>query len=343
MTDPLSRQRLLEILTQARSLRIGVIGDLTLDGYWYADMKRSQISRETPLFPRPIVREVYSCGGAANVVWNLCAIGVKPVIAFSIFGQDWRAQILGELLQNLGVDTSSILTSPDWSTPFYGKVILTSGHLSQEDSRVDFVNPQPLPQPAEAALLTELDRRLPGLDALVIADYQANGVMTPRIIAHLNEIASAKHSLFIADSRERIGAYHKMILKPNEIEARGLLFNSTSEQQVNSEGLISAIQTYQETQGHPLFMTLGAEGCLVFHEGSTLPVPAVPISGAIDPVGAGDTFLSALAVALAAGASPLEAASLGCLAAGVSVQKVGVTGTANPDEILSIYDRINRS
>ena len=50
-----------------RPLRVGVVGDFTLDGYWFADMTRSALSRETPLFPRPVVREHYSCGGAANV------------------------------------------------------------------------------------------------------------------------------------------------------------------------------------------------------------------------------------------------------------------------------------
>ena len=75
MDEFLPRPRLEEILARIRSLRTGVVGDFTLDGYWFADMTRSILSREAPLFPRPVVGEQYSCGGAANVAWNLAALG----------------------------------------------------------------------------------------------------------------------------------------------------------------------------------------------------------------------------------------------------------------------------
>jgi sugar/nucleoside kinase (ribokinase family) len=59
----------------------------------------------------------------------------------------------------------------------------------------------------------------------------------------------------------------------------------------------------------------------------------------VDTVGAGDTFLSALTLALAAGASAVEAAALGHLAAAVTIRKLGITGAASPTEILEAYER----
>ena len=61
--------------------RIGVIGDFCLDVYWHADMTKSELSRETPHFPLPIVQERLSPGGAGNVVANLLALKPKKVEA----------------------------------------------------------------------------------------------------------------------------------------------------------------------------------------------------------------------------------------------------------------------
>jgi bifunctional ADP-heptose synthase (sugar kinase/adenylyltransferase) len=116
-------ERLREILHAARGLKVGVVGDFTLDGYWFADMTRAAISRETPLFPRPVVRERYTCGGAANVAWNLAALGVANVRAFTVIGQDWRGAVLRQVLREAGVDTRDVLETTGWATPFFGKVI----------------------------------------------------------------------------------------------------------------------------------------------------------------------------------------------------------------------------
>jgi bifunctional ADP-heptose synthase (sugar kinase/adenylyltransferase) len=61
--------------------------------YWYADMTRAQLSREAPLFNRPVVAETYSPGGAANVAWNLADLGVGEVHAITVLGADWRGSI----------------------------------------------------------------------------------------------------------------------------------------------------------------------------------------------------------------------------------------------------------
>jgi bifunctional ADP-heptose synthase (sugar kinase/adenylyltransferase) len=145
MATLLSKNRLVGLLTAAQKLRVGVIGDFTLDGYWYADMTRSVLSRETPLYPRPVVRETYSCGGAANVAWNLADLGVAKVLALTVLGQDWRGDLLRHVLSEARVDLERTLTWPEWSTPFYGKVMLTGVGTRQEDARLDFINTHALP------------------------------------------------------------------------------------------------------------------------------------------------------------------------------------------------------
>ncbi len=342
MNEFLSLSRIQEILSSARSLRVGVVGDFTLDGYWHADMTRSALSRETPLFPRPVVRERYSCGGAANVAWNLAALGLAEVRAFTVLGEDWRGALLRQSLQEVGVDPRDILVDAGWSTPFFGKVILTSGSQQQEDSRLDFVNSNKLSVESEEELLDRLEARLSQLDALIVADYQDIGVVTSRVLEGLNDLAArVERPIFTVDSRERIGQFQNMVRKPNEFEAARWLFPARAPGLVGLEEFAEAALYPQVNCGCPLFITFGEKGCLVLSNGESHHVPAVRISPPVDPVGAGDTFLSALTAALAVGASPLEAASLGHLAASITARKLGVTGTASPEEIMAAAENLS--
>jgi sugar/nucleoside kinase (ribokinase family) len=144
--------------------------------------------------------------------------------------------------------------------------------------------------------------------------------------------------LFVVDSRDRLINFHGMVLKPNDLEAAQLLFPGRGAGAVSLEDLAQAGLERQHETDRPLFITLGRQGCLVIAPGKASLVPAVPVPPPLDTVGAGDTFLSALSAGLAAGASALQAAALANLAAAVSVRKLRITGTASPDEILTVYD-----
>lgn len=349
MDEYLPFPRLEKILSSIRGLRVGIIGDFTLDGYWFVDMTRSVLSRETPLYPRPVVRERYSCGGAANVAWNLAALQPAEVRAFTVLGDDWRGEILLRLLREAGVDTRDTLRlaaslaagelegEPGWITPFFGKVMLTSGKTQQEDARLDFVNTAELSLETEESILDRLESALPELDGLIVADYQSNGVITPRVLDGINDLAAGNERVIISvDSRERIGQFNNMVRKPNEVEAARWLFPDGTPGLVDLEQFAGAGLYPNVDCGCPLFITLGEKGCLVLSEGESHLVPAIPVPPPIDTVGAGDTFLAALTAALAVGATPVEAARLGHLASAVTIRKLGITGSASPDEILQI-------
>ena len=332
----LPRARLVAILDALPALKTGVIGDFTLDAYWYADMTRSQLSRETPLFPRPVARETYSPGGAANVAWNLAELGVGSTQAFTALGQDWRAGLLREILEGLGVSLQHSLVVPERSTPLFGKILLTNRALMQEDARLDFVNTAPLAASAEQELLARIAQAAPGLDALIVADYQENGIFSPRVRAALSDLAGRKAGrVWVADSRENLGSYSGMVLKPNEVEAARLLFpgRAVGEAELREGGL-----DLHTRAGLPVCITLGERGCLVYDGGFLTHLPCVPVAPPVDPVGAGDTFVACLAACLAAGASPVEAAAVASLASAVTVRILHVTGAASPQAILDLYD-----
>lgn len=337
----LPRPRLVEILQACRAVKAGVVGDFTLDAYWYADMTRAELSRETPLYARPVVRETYSPGGAANVAWNLADLGVAKVEAFSAFGQDWRGELFRQVLGKIGVSLEHSVFSPGWSTPLYGKVVLMNQGLMQEDARLDFVNPRPLPPEAEAELLANLEQAAAALDALVVADYQAVGVLSESGRQALNDLARRTSQVcWVADSRQHIGSFPAMTLKPNEMEAGRLFYPGREAESISAEQLALGGVSMQAQTGKPVYITQGERGCLLFEAGAVTHLPAVPLEPPIDPVGAGDTFVACLAACLAAGAEPWEAGVAATLAAAVSVKTLHITGTASPQAILAQFDAL---
>ena len=340
LTNWLSAERLEALLERARTCRVGVIGDLALDGYWTADMTRSLLSRETPRFPRPIVRERYAPGAGGNVAQNLSALGIAEVATFSVLGQDWRGEILRRELSASAIAVDDLILSPQRSTPTYIKPLLTGYESQQEDSRLDFENPDPLARDLEDALIARVTSVIQGLDALVVADqFEVNGVITDRVRGALSALAAAHpETVFVVDSRQRIGAFTHMVLKPNWSEAlRAIDAHRRPGASAPSPDEVAGIaRTLSEHAGRPVCVTLGSAGALVW-DGVPALIPAAPVRPPLDPVGAGDTFVAALATGLACGATLAEAAALANLAAAVTVEKIGETGTATPDEIMARY------
>jgi rfaE bifunctional protein kinase chain/domain len=339
MKTAVSRARLQEILNTFQGLKIAILGDFALDAYWYVDMAKAQLSRETPLFNRPVAKETYSLGGTANVAWNLADLGIKNVSAFSVFGDDWRAKLLRDLMTKAGIKLDGCITSPKWSTVLFAKIFLTAEGRQQEDARLDFINEKPLPPEVEASLLRQLEACFPGLDALVISDYQPVGVISHTMLSNLNSLAQKfSRTLIVVDSRDRIGQYRNMVLKPNRFEAARAVGRSGHVNQARDDDLNQVGKLLQAQANKPVFITLGEDGCLIIESQSVVHQPGIKVHPPIDTVGAGDSFLASLAASLAAGASNSEAAFIACLASAVTIRKLNITGTATPAEILGFFD-----
>ncbi len=327
---------------------MGVIGDLALDGYWTADMTRSFLSRETPRFPRPVVAERYAPGAGGNVAQNLSALGIRQVTVFSVLGDDWRGRILQQEMAARGITVDRLVISCDRSTSTYIKPILTGYESEQEDSRLDFENAQPLAADLEDALIASVTDTIADLDALLVADQlEINGVVTDRVREALIDLA-VEHpdTVFVADSRSRVGRFRHMVVKPNWAEASAAVLAGRSVQSANrddQDAVVKVAHALAEQTGRAVCITLSARGAMVWGDGTMARIPAAPVTPPLDPVGAGDTFGAALATALACGATPQEAAAFANLAAAVIVEKLGQTGTATPEEILARHAQVRPS
>jgi D-glycero-beta-D-manno-heptose-7-phosphate kinase len=337
----IDKARLEEILSEVDEVRVGLLGDLCLDVYWHADMTRSELSRETPHYPLPVVSETMSPGAGGNVAANMAALRPKRVLALGIIGCDWRGASLREELERFGIDDSGIVASDGATTNAYCKPFRKGiSSIEYEDPRIDFENHDCLAVDDERRLVDALDSAAAELDVLCISDQFPFGCITPRIRERIHHHAS-NGLCIIVDSRNHIGVFEGVILKPNGIECLRAVDCSDDSEEVPLEKLAETARALAERNRATVCMTLGARGSVYSDSRTSIHIPTAEIPPPIDFCGAGDAFLAAFACALATGARPEEAAFVADLSAGVTIRKIGTTGTATRSEILARYEEIH--
>ncbi len=334
---PLTMEKLEQVLSRAGDLRVAVVGDLFLDRYLHIDRGLDEDSLETGEVAYQVSRVVASPGAAGTVINNLAALGVGVILPVAFIGDDGEGYELLQALGRLkGVSTGHLVTTPERRTPTYTKPMHHHpGREPVEGNRLDIRNRQATPDAVIRALQDQITALWPTLDGVIILDQvgdPATGVITDAMASHLALLAEAEPQVVtLADSRERIGVFRNLALKPNKREAlraAGLPLDASAGQ------LDQAILSLAK-KGAPVFCTQSEEGILL----ATSPgkplnrVSGIEVRGPIDPVGAGDSTSAGIVLGLTAGLSPVEAAALGCLVASITVQKLGTTGTASPQEL----------
>jgi rfaE bifunctional protein kinase chain/domain len=322
------------VLNGIPSLTVGVLGDLFLDRYLDIDAALTEPSIETGLDAYQVVRVRSSPGAAGTVINNLAALGVKRIVPVSVIGDDGEGYELRQALNVLRVVTPDHLFSRgDRRTPTYTKPMLAeAGRPPRELNRLDIKNRSPLPTAAEERVLGALGEVWPLVDALLVLDQVSEpdcGVVTGRVRQRLAELGDDNpDKLILADSRERIDLFRNVCVKPNHGECLRAVGGG--------EDVAAATQTLARLINQLVFCTQGERGIWVaYPEAGRLPelVPAYPVAGPIDVVGAGDSTSAGIACAIAAGASPEEAAAFGNLVASITVRQIGTTGTATPEQV----------
>lgn len=302
------------------------IGDLILDQYRRGSAVG--LSPEAPVADllNPDLHE--TPGGAANVAWNIGYLGGQ-VRMIGVIGTDAEGRTLRQLLAHTpGVSLQGI-EDPSRRTTLK----LRFYHAQFQVLRVSHESKEPLRAESEAGVREAVLRNVEGSGALCIADY-GKGVVSPALVTTLLEIRRARPDLpVVLDPKVGNHAAYQpgmcTLLKPNWKEAC-LLVGANPE----TADRIAVARTLSEKYACDALLTLGADGALVFERTGkrSFFIPTRPRE-AFDVAGAGDTMLAAATLALASGASLVEAAIIANLAGGVVVEKLG-TAYATPEEIL---------
>ncbi len=332
----MNRKRLEEILDRVSITRVAVVGDFCLDAYWMLEPSAAEASLETGKLTQPVKEQRYSLGGASNVVHNLVDLGVKSVFAIGVVGDDLFGRELVHLLAQIGVDVGGLLVQEEhWDTPVYGKPY----HRDEEQQRIDFGMFNQIEPDTEQRLIQQLEKTLDSVQSVIINQQLPNGIYGGNLAKGINRIVSQHPDrCFVVDSRQKSGEFRKAYLKVNQWEAARLAgVEKPSGGIIPLEELMQyARKIKDKTAAEAVFITRESRGMVVYDGRQDVDVPGIQILKRIDPVGAGDTGVSAVAAALAGGATVGEAAEVANFASAVTVQKLFQCGTASPGEILEI-------
>ena len=322
-------------LARLPDARVAVFGDFCLDAYWLIDPDESEVAVETGLPIRHVREQRYSLGGAANVAANVADLGVAQVRAIAMVGDDVFGGLMRRMLHERGIDTSGLLDcQDDWQTMLYGKPHVRD----EEQSRLDF-GAFNVVRPRTADRLAQEVARAAEACAVVILNQQVPAGTSPdHVVELINDVIAAHPDCrFLVDSRHRAELYRGAWLKVNAHEAARMCGapRELDERVPVADVRAHAARLFAQT-GHPVFVTRGDRGILVADEDGTFEEPGIQILERIDPVGAGDTTVAAMAAVLASGGDARLAARLANVAASVTVRKLRITGTASPDELRAV-------
>ena len=325
-------ERFVSITGRFNRLRIAVVGDYFLDRYLHIDPAKTETSIETGLPVYNVVEVRSQPGAAGTIVNNLVALGIGQIHAVGFCGDDGEGYELRQALgQCSGVSLEHFLTTPFRRTPVYCKpLVIEPGHPPRELNRLDSKNWTPTPAQIERELVDHLKVAVKHIDALILLDQvelPGTGVVTD-LVKNAVATALADHPQLIAlaDSRQGLRDFPPLGFKMNAAELARMAGTPIA----GIEAVRQHAADLALRNRHPVFVTLAELGIVAAdREGRPEFVPAHPVRGPIDIVGAGDAVTANLVSALAAGASQHEAMQLAMAAASIVIHQLGTTGTAS--------------
>jgi rfaE bifunctional protein kinase chain/domain len=320
-----------------------VCGDLALDAYWTLGDGAAERSLETGLPVQRVTAQRWQLGGAANAAANAAALGAE-VRAVGLVGDDAFGRELARSLQRAGIDTAGVAVDPDWHT-----LVFCKPHLrGVEQARFDFGSAQEPTAAAVRALAAALAHALRGADAVLFVQQAPRGALAPLSATGAALDAALAHApgVVVLSARDAALRLPHTVIAVNAEEAarrcgpgdapRGAAGLPAPDPPRDVARLAQALCA---STGRAAVVTCGARGLVAADAHGVHTIPGIALPGPVDPVGAGDTVAAALTAALAGGADLRSAARLANLAAAVTVQKPGTTGTAAPHEIRALAQR----
>jgi D-glycero-beta-D-manno-heptose-7-phosphate kinase len=331
----LNPDRVRELLSAAARTRILVVGDVMLDHFIWG-----HVSRISPEAPVPVVEfshESYMPGGAANVARNLSALKATTEL-FSVVGEDGAGRQVHALLKEQHVGCVGVVELKSRPTSIKSRIVAHQ----QQVVRVDRESKQELGAADVQALLRALEKEINQSDAVVIGDY-GKGVVTQALLEGVKRLCCDRGVWLSMDPKpvHHLNLAALSLITPNRKEAFELAniqdgTRAAANPLEDRSLMLAAERLLKELRPALLLITLGDQGMLLCQrDARPFHIPTVA-QEVFDVSGAGDTVIASFTLAIAAGASPIEAAIISNHAAGVVVGKVG-TATVTPDELLASF------
>ena len=326
---------LADIVERFSSRKIVLLGDFVSDEFQFGEISR--VSREAPVL---ILRHSHTHlvpGGGANAANNFAALGAR-IIPVTVVGDDAPGAALREHFSSIRVDVSAIFVAKGWTTPTKTRFLAGWAHTAgQQVLRVDREPKSSLPTAVVARIKKALVNKLKNADALAVSDY-GFGVSSPALVRRARAARKGKFVITL-DARRNLHAYAKSQITsatPNEAEVEALHHTVIGANLAELQRCGNATRTAMSLES--VLVTRGRDGMALFEAERVSHIPIYGGAQAVDVTGAGDTVLAAYTLALACGASSLDAAHIANIAGGLVVMKRG-TATISQRELLEAIRR----
>ncbi|MCX7984127.1 MAG: D-glycero-beta-D-manno-heptose-7-phosphate kinase [Bacteroidetes bacterium] len=311
----LSEKRIDEIFSGFKNKRIAVIGDLMIDRYFWGTVTR--ISPEAPVPVVEVTEEANRLGGAANVANNIASLGGVPIMV-GVVGKDEGATVLRRLVEEAGFPTTGIVVDDSRPTTIKSRVIAHDHHVVRIDHEVK----ADIRQEIQEKILSTIEKMLSELDGIILEDYN-KGVLTKDLVRAIIHKARGAQKIITVDPKfNNFFEYkHVTVFKPNKKEAEealGIRLHSLDDVKV------AAAEIQRRLEAENVLVTLGEKGMLLYEKNGTSAHVETTARKVADVSGAGDTVISTLTMALVAGATVREAATLANIAGGIVCGEVGI-------------------
>jgi rfaE bifunctional protein kinase chain/domain len=330
----LSASRVRQILSAAKKTSVLVVGDVMLDQFIWGSVSR--ISPEAPVPVLDFSRESFMPGGAANVARNLVSLAT-PTELFGAIGRDDAAGKLLKLLREHNIGCDGLVRNSSRHTSVKTRIVAHQ----QQVVRVDRETRGYLDGKTNTELLVEFKKKITRADAVIIGDY-GKGVVNQPLLDEIKTLCRDRGVWLSLDPKpvHRLNLGGLSLITPNRKEAfelAGLPDDSKCANPLADKNLM-AVAGKLLNELHPalLLITLGELGMLLCQRGQNPFHIHTVAQEVFDVSGAGDTVIATFTLAVAAGASPIEAAILSNHAAGIVVGKVG-TAITTPEELIHSF------
>ncbi|HEY6906143.1 MAG TPA: D-glycero-beta-D-manno-heptose-7-phosphate kinase [Ignavibacteriaceae bacterium] len=320
-------QRMNGLKKKFKGLKVAVIGDMMLDGYFQGVVKR--ISPEAPVPVVEVGNEFFRFGGAANVALNILKLGGNP-LPVGVIGSDHDGEIFTSLINEMKIESDGIFVDGSRPTTSKTRVIAHNQHVL----RIDKESKEYLGKKLQDRIFDFIYKHIDSLDAMILEDYN-KGVLTTTLIEKIIRLARSKERIITVDPKFNNFFSFKDVtaFKPNRKEAEDVLgMKIGTDEEISSAGT----RIMDKVNSKYLLLTLGEGGIAVFENGKAerrMPTKARKVA---DVSGAGDTVISTLTMALAAGADIIEASYLANFAGGIVCEEVGIV----PIELDTLFSAI---
>ncbi len=324
MISKAESKRLIQYIDRFPKARILVVGDMMLDHYIWGNVSR--ISPEAPVPVVHVTKETVLLGAAANVVNNVHALG-GSVRVCGVIGHDDAGRQLSHMLRAKGIPADGLIVESGRPTTIKTRIIAHSQQVVRFDRETKDGIDRDTHRRIYEAVKQHVDD---GLDAIILSDY-SKGVVTRELVRDIVKLTSKRDLIVSVDPKvNHFGIYSGVtILTPNTKEAS---LGSKIEIESENSLLKAGTTLLKRLKCKAVLITRGEQGMSLFERnGRITHIPTVARE-VFDVTGAGDTVISTLTLAMAAGAPMVDAARLSNVAAGIVVAVVG-TATVKPEDL----------